>query len=170
MLHTIGLDYAIITLVETMLPRFSPEDLGLMITLDMRAENFDTNKHEDSIITLIFHRPGNYTKVMAISQKFSQGRFPTLLKETEIDLFSDHDSCWSSDGLEILNSDWVKKSKIVGHPRDENVHFYNSFSIFQRPKYVRFKSLQVDRDNRKVTFVIDKFIAPEKMLSFMKSS
>ena len=166
-LHDIHLDDAIITLVETMLPRFSPNDLGLMITLDLRASNFETEKSKATILTFIFHRPSNYTKVMAFLEPFSAELNPILHKETEVDLASDHDSCWSSDGLNILNKDWIEKSNTIGHPANNKVSFFNTFSMFRKPKYVHFKSLKINREKRKVKFVIDEFISMEKMLIFM---
>ena len=170
MLHDMNVDNAFATMVETMLPRFSPADIGLVITLDMRASNFKTGKDMATMITFVFQRPGNYTKVMAFREDFRADWSPQLNKETEVDLASDHDSCWRSDGFNILNKDWMDKENKVGHPRNKNVSFFNSFSIFRTPKYVHFKSFKVDRDNRKVTFVIDEFINPAEMLSFMKKS
>jgi len=174
-LHEIHLDNAIVTMVEMMLPRFSPDNIGLMITLDLRANNFKTNYDKSDIenrcstmITFIFQRPSNYTKVMAFREYSFGDLSPKLNEETEVDLLSDHDSCWSSDGFRILDKDWIEKSNTIGHPRDADVSFFNTFSIFRRPKYVHFKSFKIDRESRKVRFIIDEFINPGKMLSFMK--
>lgn len=166
MLHSIGIDNALAAIVEAMLPTFSPEDMGLVIQLDLRAENRKTEKSEASLITFIIQRPHNYTKVLVKRTGFRENHWLVRDKEIEMDMHSDHDSCWRSSGFRALDDDWQEKVDKVGHPyRNEHIHFWNSFSMFTGIKYVKFKSFKVDRDERKVKFVIEKFLTPDKLWS-----
>jgi hypothetical protein len=169
MLQRVDLDNALAAIVEAMLPRFSPADLGLMIQLDLRADNHKTDESEASLITFIIQRPHNYTKVLAKRTDFRADRWLVAGEEIEMDMASDHDSCWRSDGFDILNKDWQDKVNKIGHPKDENVHFWNSFSIWDGIKYIKFKSFKVDRDERTVKFVIEKFLTPDKLWSTMEN-
>jgi hypothetical protein len=174
MLQRVDLDNALAAIVEAMLPRFSPADLGLVIQLDLRAskhsvDSDDDEKSEASLVTFIIQRPHNYTKVLAKRTDFRHDRWLRPGVEIEMDMTSDHDSCWRSDGFRILNDDWHDKVNKVGHPRDERVHFWNSFSMWEGIKYIKFKSFKVDRDERKVKFVIEKFLTPDKLWSTMEN-
>lgn len=105
--------YAIQALVEAMLPRFSDEHLGLKINVEARLSYFEQipdgggmeTKHWADI-HLLFHRPTNYTKVFWCVALDSVVHYFDLLPDMW-DLKSDHDSCWSSDGLDSpLNKVW----------------------------------------------------------------
>ena len=169
MLHTINLDNSLAAMVEAMLPLFSPANLGLVIQLDLRASNNETDKSVANLITFIFQRPSNYTKVLVKRTEFRCD--PWLLKGQEIvmELASDHDSCWRSDGFRILNEDWQDKVDKVGHPYGKAyIHFWNSFSIFESIKYVKFKEFKVDRDERNVKFIVEEFLTTEELWSRLK--
>lgn len=77
-------------MVEQLLPRFSGNDEGLIITLEFKNLQ---GKEPTKVLKLLFIRPNNYTKVF--SQVLSV-RGEVLSPWT---FRSDHDSCWSSDGL-----------------------------------------------------------------------
>lgn len=165
MIHDMYIDNALSTIVEAMLPKFSPANIGLLVQLDLRASNNKMDKTIATLVTFIFQRPSNYTKVLVKRTDFHED--PWLFKDKEIvmDLASDHDSCWRSDGFLILNKDWDEKVHILGHPaRNKNVYFHNSFSVFEPIKYLKFKKFEVDRDERKVNFIIEDFISTEEIL------
>jgi hypothetical protein len=93
---------AVQNIVRMTLPRFSPENQVLWINIDARLSLYRDSgkeKKESRDIHLLFHRPGNYTKVFwhVVENGF------THLHEIPKDgweLKCDHDSCWTSDGLD----------------------------------------------------------------------
>jgi len=103
----IAAEYAIQHLVEKCLPRFSPVDVVFHVQIDASFTLHPDDEHaeDDSInhrasINLLFHRPSNYTKVFWHVQ-FPDGPYK-MLREIPKDAWkmeSDHDSCWTSDGL-----------------------------------------------------------------------
>lgn len=146
----IGLARAIPNIVETMLPRFSDPNLGLSITLDLRDNDYDyaPEKSSATIIRFIFQRPSNYTKVL-VSYGFNN--FPDInnnpkRKVIYFEKHSDHDSCWKSDGLNILNTHWNNVKKYFGKHPNEISSFY-SFSIFDKIKYVEFETFEAVEQN-----------------------
>ena len=118
-------------IVEAMLPRFSSDKIILSFTLDLRDEDFETNKSAATIMRFLFHRPSNFTKVL-VHYEFNnfnkrEGRLsrdPVYYKK-----YSDHDSCWSSDGLTILITHWQKVEEFFNkHPSTIN-SFYSFFIL-----------------------------------------
>jgi hypothetical protein len=135
---------AIPNIVEAMLPRFSPKELALYIELDLRDTYYDDNEDDEkSIATLvkfIFHRPNNYTKVLVnydfdnFSKSFTNSK---MIKRYE--QHSNHDSCWRSDGMVILNKHWKNINDYFGmHPNK-----LNRFYSFHKISYI--KLLQFDK-------------------------
>lgn len=61
-----AVDNAITTIVEGMLPRFSPRDKGLILELDIsyfyHSSDEDDVRSYNRIVWMFFHRSGNYTK------------------------------------------------------------------------------------------------------------
>jgi len=149
---SINFGQVIPSVVEAMLPRFSHEKLGLMITLDLRDncyDEYDTTKDRSAATDMrfIFHRPSNYTKVL-INYKFNSfhdtknnPRFNIVYFEKH----SDHDSCWRSDGMRILNIHRNNVEKYMGINYNETSPFY-SFSIFEPITYVRFQTIEPVKD------------------------
>lgn len=96
------------SIVESMLPRFSDNKLGLTMTLDMGMHDFgygsDGNTRERRELSVrrslsfLFHRPSNYTKVFYWEpEPGSKGLkiLPGYAKEPlDWYMLSDHDSCW----------------------------------------------------------------------------
>ena len=150
------------SVVEAMLPRFSHEKLGLAITLDLRDnyyDNYDSEKDRSAATDMrfIFHRPSNYTKVL-INYKFNNfrgtknnPRYNTVYFEKH----SDHDSCWKSDGMRILNIHRNNVERYAGINYSETNPFY-SFSIFEPITYVRFQTMKPveDEDNNVIGYNI----------------
>lgn len=135
-------DEAINTIVEAMLPRFSPQNKGLLIELN--ATYVYGKKDENDyrkIINLFFHRPSNYTKVFYLSQNciecFPNLTFSSSLNQQYTKLFSDkwylesnHDSCWRYGVRRILNKleKEVVQNTPINYPIDYN-KTYISFGI-----------------------------------------
>ncbi len=93
--------------VECMLPRFSDNKLGLVMTLDMHmadhgygADGNTRERRELSVrrsLSFLFQRPSNYTKVFYWEPApGSKGHafFPHGKEPLEWYMLSDHDSCW----------------------------------------------------------------------------
>lgn len=131
----VHMESAICTMVEAMLPRFSPEDICLAIQVDMRFYLHEEDRCASEIITLVFQRPSNYTKVFAA---YGRG----FAFEHDYDFESDHDSCWR-DGVgrilrkveELLREELIEGTDIE-HPFDKRISPHVSFGIFS-PKYYK---------------------------------
>ncbi len=106
--------------VEAMLPRWHDRQLVLTMKIDASwtdhgyAEDGNTKVRDESTFRrtmfLVFHRPMNYTKVLGaeIKQDVKEKAYRLIpLEDSKVKLkqFSDHDSCWRSDGF-----NWVFKS------------------------------------------------------------
>lgn len=108
----IEVDSAICSLVECMLPRFGPEDLGLLVEIEPSYYS-RTIKDDEGIkevhrrLVFLFHRNSNYTKVFYLTQNnIGDCFFCSSLVEKrkkqfsgKWDLIGYHDSCWR-DSLE----------------------------------------------------------------------
>lgn len=143
----INLSNAIPKIVEAMLPRFSPIDLGLYIELDLRDQDYSNEEEEKSVATMvkfIFHRPNNYTKVLVnykfdnFSESFTKTNVPTRYEQ-----HSNHDSCWRSDGMTILSKHWHNINDYFGvHPG--KLHNFYSFHTISYIKILQFDRIQKD--------------------------
>ena len=148
----INFDQAIPSIVEAMLPRFSPKKLGLSITLDLRDDNFiqgpeegldDMNPFAATIVRFIFHRPSNYTKVLVNYEfnNFHDMENNPMYNTVYFEKHSDHDSCWRSDGLRILRSHRDNVEDYLNINYNKVSTFYN-FSMFDPIKYIKFETLE----------------------------
>ena len=95
-LRSISIKDAICFLVETALPRFTPNQV-MVIPIKFDVENYNTDKHFYKMLNFVFYRPANYTFVGTFEDS---NIIPTLTEETLIIQRSDHDSCWRDDGVE----------------------------------------------------------------------
>lgn len=144
---------AIIAIVEKMLPRWSDKNIGLLITLDLRDNDYgygeDGNtqvreaKDACTTVRFLFHRPHNYTKVL-VQYSFNNGfDFDNRPGKNPVDFkkYSDHDSCWQSDGMRIFMEHWRNVGKYFNiHPSD--VSSFYLFSLFEPIKYVKFERFE----------------------------
>ena len=152
----IDFDQVIPSVVEAMLPRFSHEKLGLAITLDLREDNHDASTYRvgvdasiATIVRFIFHRPGNYTKVLVNYEfnNFHDRESNPRHNEVYFEKHSDHDSCWRSDGLSILRIYRDNVEDYFNCDYNNISHFYN-FSAFDPITYVKFEKMEsVIKDN-----------------------
>jgi ribosomal protein S15P/S13E len=141
------IEHALTAIVEAMLPRFSSPDIALRIILDLSDDDYDTNKHTRSTIIFLIHRPSNYTKVL-VQYNFNNG-IKRLDTNTEcyFKKYSDHDSCWKTDGFVVLSEHWHNVERhFEKHPKDI-YNFYN-FSVFVPIKIVKLKKLEPVKDKK----------------------
>jgi hypothetical protein len=150
------LSNAIPKIVEAMLPRFSPNELGLYIELDLRDSYYGKDgENEKSVATMvkfIFHRPNNYTRVLVnyefdnFSKSFMQSKTLTRYEE-----YSYHDSCWRSDGMTILSHHWKMISDYFSlHP--SKIHQFYSFNTISYIKLLQFDKNEAE--GRKIWFEV----------------
>jgi hypothetical protein len=146
----INFDQVIPPIVEAMLPRHSPENIALSVTLDLRESDRLTEKSAATICRFLFHRPTNYTKVL-VNYKFNN--YDDLLNPQSTiiryEKHSDHDSCWKSDGLTILSVHWNNIRTYFNKHQNDVDRYYN-FSIFDGIKYVKlttFEPIKQKEDN-----------------------
>lgn len=153
---TLDHNMVIYQIVEAMLPRFSDAKLGLVLSFDMSitdwgyASDGNTRDRQKKDVRdfywFLFQREFNYTKVLFYKGSSTQaGRDldPRWTKQPlQWNLESDHDSCWSSDGLRKMIDmyfaarDRFKNRKSGG--KELNLSDLSEHNHFlDRPKYVR---------------------------------
>jgi hypothetical protein len=132
-------------IVETMLPRFTDDKIVLAMCVNSNYSVFEGDESFDERERYIvaFHRPSNYTKVFLkkLDNKFFLQKI-CKLDEIEFDLLSDHDSCWTSDGMRWIFKSFIDmREKAINEGFEYNTLFKSgnwrfSFDIFGgRPKY-----------------------------------
>lgn len=152
MIIKMTLEHAVVAFVETLLPRGSDLKQVLQMSFDIRARKPEGGKEVQHCLHLLFHRPGNYTKVLWNITNNGK-RIPKDFAEWKVE--SDHDSGWITDGLSTplfnLGCEMVKKIDQTMRPIDCEV--LANFSLDGRPKLVSINSYQYDRNARK--FIIE---------------
>lgn len=142
---------AISSIVESMLPRFSDEKLGLHMEIDLRFADHgygvDGNTRERKpkdvrrFVNFLFVRSSNYTKFFALEAEEGFADSP-VYKQSEWFMESDHDSCWQDavgSKLNKIHFECHKKfeGRKIGdrplHPCD----LYQWVSFFGHPQYVQ---------------------------------
>jgi hypothetical protein len=148
----IDLSESIRVLVETLLPRFSDKNKLLKVYIDARYSYFGGKKEIQHTVEiyLLFHRPGNYTKVFWNYQIDPTEHFS--LDSIEADQWvmeSDHDSCWISDGVEspLRRLDQKMKSMFPEEVQ-KNIYEYVSFG-FSKPEIIQATLTRKDPERRK---------------------
>lgn len=155
--------------VEAMLPRFSDPKLVLVMCVDMHwtdhgyAEDGNTKVRDKRSFQkkwwLVFHRPNNYTKVLVTDQELSH--FNLDSEPIQFKQYSDHDSCWTSDGMRWMFQtfadawEYFDKYGVEGREIDPMVHWL----VFGgKPTYWLVDSIEpVDKEERWTTDYIVKF-------------
>lgn len=148
----LGLDISVASMVESMLPRFSDHQLGLLVSFDLGLSDYgfgtDGNTMERTPLHvrryphLLFVRGSNYTKVYLYDDQ-TMGMMRTTLYGGEVfqwERTSNHDTCWRADGFSCLTDLYFEcHSKFSGrdmHPKA--VHCFHAFN--GDPKYVRLST------------------------------
>lgn len=136
----IATEYAIQHLVQKSLPRFSPADVVFHVQIDMSfsiyAEKEEDEINHRAVINLLFNRPNNATKVfwhVQMDEKYK------MLREIPIDgwkLESDHDSCWTTDGLSSpLHQVYFKLRDMFPQDRIKEISEFVSFGLVSEKHY-----------------------------------
>ena len=155
--------------VESMLPCFHDRDICLAMKIKMEWTDHgygpdgntkirDTHSFIKEML-LVFHRPSNYTLVLAKDITDEQ-HFYIDKKEMEMEQLSHHDSCWRSDGMRWIFQtfveawDYFDQFDIEGRKIEPMFHY----SIFKgAPSYYYIELKQEYREG------LDRFIAPYKV-------
>lgn len=160
---TVKWDSVIPSIVESMLPRFSDPKLCLAMIIDNRYNDYSSeccSAGEAELITVVFQRPSNYTKVFIRVTDFvpNEGdgfepfHFTNGRKQEpyKFIMTSDHGSCWRSDGLRIFFERLMyNREKMKRRGCMEGVDVYSSFSVFGGdPRYLLMDSVEIDREER----------------------
>lgn len=152
-----------------MLPRCSDESKGLLISLDLRDDDYGYDESGNNIIRepksasticrFLFQRPSNYTRVM-VDYKFNVWRHEEGLKDPFYEdvvfkHYSYHDSCWRSDGMEVLSKHWGNVQNYFDcHPNDKRLSRFYTFNMFDCStgiQLIRFDKMEdvTERNNNK---------------------
>jgi hypothetical protein len=90
------------TLVESLLPRHSPKETVLVMSFMASAQPIGFGVDDRTFLRnfhMMFHRPGNYTKVLWFDD-VSSSNLLQLGTPRIWSLRANHDSCWRNDGVE----------------------------------------------------------------------
>lgn len=163
-------------IVETMLPEFSPTDLGLIIGLDLRDSYYCLNSDNDMKATssaiLLFQRPSRATKVLEIYE-FDNGIISFWDLGTNYDrnyfkLRANHDSAWHTDGFMFMN----EHEKNIERYFEENgvdkreINRFYTISSFCPINYVRINSMEPVCSERDRNLIMGYYIDISKHSEF----
>jgi len=166
--------------VEAMLPKFSDPKLVLVMCVDLSWNDFGYDEDGNTKVRkerkfskklwVVFSRPNNYTKVLVTDKEIHPLR---LDKEAiQFEQYSDHDSCWRSDGFRWMFQtfveawDYFDQFEVEGRKIDPMVHW----SVFGgKPTYwlVDIKPIEADSDKRWTTDYMIKF---DKKISLVEAA
>ena len=164
-------------IVESFLPRFCDEKLGLLMVLDCSYTNHDNEIDVRFPLYYLIQRPSNYTKVLFLDVMDNKDfRCPPIMsdiigkKDLPWLLRSDHDSCWRTDGFRnLLRIEYEVMEQFGGYPiTHEKVSIYNSFGgLGNGIYYVELKPFRVDREESKQDIFIEKTLTVKEAAALM---
>lgn len=175
----------IANVVESMFPKFSDKHLGFHMIVDFRYEDMGFDKSGNKRvrepwkdyyrIELLFIRPSNYTKVLG--RVMDNNDYPITRTKNEVILnqYSNHDSCWRSDGFSEFFQTFIKAIKKYEEERNEDLTKYldewHGFAIAGNPKFVEIEYANFvdpkDRYNSKYKVKIKKELSVKEAANFM---
>jgi hypothetical protein len=117
------------------------DKLALYFAVDARYHKSGVHDNDLCIMRhVLIHRPANYTKVLVSPKtgftEFETGRFLYGQSSEYFDKYSDHDSCWRSDGFRFLSDDYFKAAKKLKIPVPNDMESYIGFALLGDPKFV----------------------------------
>jgi hypothetical protein len=175
-------DSIIPDIVESMLPRFSDPKLCLSFIVDNRYNDYSNEEccddGEAELITIIFNRPSNYTKVFVRvtdfrpnePDKFDPFHFVGGYQKDPMKFFmtSDHDSCWRSDGLRIFFERLMFNREKMKHRGCLKTEIYSSLSMFGGgPRYILMDEIKVDREERTAMLKMNKKLTIKEAVEYL---
>lgn len=140
--YGMSIENVVSTFVEAMLPRFSDHEKVLVMSVEFRMNEFETETEFYRCLDLAFHRPSSYTKVFTTIKDSLRRR----IEDNKWEMVCDHDSCWRSAVGECAQAVFDEcRSFFDEHGIEmKDVHSYISFSIFGGKPH--FRKATVDRD------------------------
>lgn len=174
-MHSNNYEWFITQTVEAMLPCFHDRNICLAMKIKMhwnyypleqsvKQDNINRDNFTKTfrkIVFVVFHRPTNYTKVLYRDITNVQHFFIDK-KQMEMKQMSDHDSCWSSEGMKWIFESFMEawsyfeKFGIEGRKIEPSFHY----DIFHgAPAYYHLEKLEIKnkyRDFRNVSDYIVK--------------
>lgn len=122
--------------VSSMLPRWHDEKICLVMKLYMSwsyyPENSEQPERFHKLWQVVFYRINNYTKVFVRNITHENDFYPNKIEDTGFKLFnltSDHDTCWTTDGLKFVWKTFLdawkhfEEKEIEGRDISPNIHF-----------------------------------------------
>ncbi len=148
---TMCFDKVVGLFVESLLPRSSAENKLLEVVFTVTAtEHGGQWRRIGRLGMFLFHRPGNYTKVLWRTSNNSMKR-PDDFREWPV--VACHDSAWSSDGISLSLIDLQREMCAELGTDPEECGFAADFDVTFAPRVVEIKDYQYDSNKR--TFFID---------------
>ena len=151
----IQIKHVLKSVVESFLPRFCDEKLGLLIMIDCSYNNFEKDISSRFPLYYLIQRPSNYTKVLFIDGMENEDfecppSYHDIIKKEGLPwvLKSNHDSCWKTDGFnDLFNTEHKTMELFGGFPiTRKKVCIYNSIGgIGNGIFYVKLKPFQINR-------------------------
>ena len=183
----LSMDCSIATIVESMLPTFSDKRLGLYLKVQFNYTDHgfgpDGNTQEREgfskryEVELLFIRPSNYTKVLGRvldwdiddlfdSVTYNYGK-TMLLKQ-----YSDHDSCWRSDGFSEFHNTFTKalKSYKTQFRCDWHRDNMSEFHHIDKIKYVEIETADSVKESHENRYCRDYLVKIKKELSVIEAA
>lgn len=144
----IDLEHFLPNVIEQFMPRFTDHNVVLYITIDARYNNSKNGKEKTIMRHILIHRPSNYTKVLVSENTdFTGLRGFRYCKEEEYFVkYSDHDSCWRSDGFRFLAEDYFDAAKDVGEKIPKDIHSFISLGIFGGMKFYEVEKFEAVKE------------------------
>jgi hypothetical protein len=150
-----NLSDAIVTITESFLPQFTPDQV-LCFTIDSRIQHYDDkNKHIHYTkgLYIVIHRPSNYTRVIIAEEKKNLPVF-TFNPDADFKYKSDHDSCWKGDGISSplfkAASEMVSEIQKLGAPHLS----LNQYSWFNHIPQIKIVPGRIDIERNSMGMVV----------------
>ena len=178
-----NIDSSLAAMIEAMLPRFSNQEVGLHFILRLSFDDFGFAKdgntqtrkewHKSFNIEYLIHRPSNYTKVLVRVTK--DNLRDSLNEPYEMELASDHDSCWKTDGFDhlfqCLKEAMQQHEENTGCEWFGNAIGFHSFEFCGSPKYIKLKTIKpkdpADNYNRSRIVVAEKTMSIKEAAKYL---
>jgi hypothetical protein len=162
----INAESTIANFVESMLPTFSDKKLGLHMIVKFSFNDYGKENefgivrkawHKTYAVELLFIRSSNYTRVLGRFNDYSNKEFRNMKRgnnEVILKQYSDHDSCWRTDGFSEFFQCFLKAVESYENEMglkfsNKNISQFNTFDMCGKPTYVEIENCEcLDKNNR----------------------
>jgi hypothetical protein len=175
-MNGLDLKHFLPNVIEQFMPRFTDRNVVLYITIDARYTNSKDTSREVAIMRhVLIHRPSNYTKVLVSEDTDFLGLrdFKYCKSEEYFEKYSDHDSCWRSDGFRFLSDDYFKAAKEVGEEIPKDMHGFISLGLVGGMKFYeleKFEPVKDDDYTKGYVVKLKRRISMKEISSYMQDS